>query len=192
MNAISNWLESHIQDVRLVKHKYNIIMAREFSSLLCGIDNRMPWYVVEDLIYFKKITSGSIVVMGRNTMESLNCKPLPGRVNVVISSTMVKPPEGFVLIRHIEEVANFMGSIFFIGGPSLLGSIVDKHMLFPNISLFLTELQLPWTGELNGKKIYLHDSHIFGRRRVSREFCSGWLDSEFANTKVKFEGFTLS
>lgn len=49
-----------------------------------GINNGLPWHLPEDLQHFKNKTIGSVVVMGRSTYESLG-KPLPGRINIVLS-----------------------------------------------------------------------------------------------------------
>lgn len=191
MKATSNWLENHIPDAKRIRSKYNIIIAREFNTCLCGIDKRMPWYVVEDLQFFQKITTGSIVVMGRNTMESLKNKPLKNRVNVVISKSLVEVPEGFLLIRDLSEVSYFAGTVFFIGGPSLLASVLDKPLMFPDITLYLSELDIP-KYEMNGRPIYLHDMAIFGRyRKVMQLFSSGWLYSSFSNVRLKFQGYRI-
>ena len=52
-----------------------------------GYQNRLPWSNIQgDLPRFKRLTSGKTVIMGRNTWDSLPKKPLPGRVNIVVSS----------------------------------------------------------------------------------------------------------
>lgn len=53
-----------------------------------GSNNTLPWKLSKDLQYFRKLTTGNVVVMGRNTWESLPKKPLPKRFNVVISSKL--------------------------------------------------------------------------------------------------------
>ncbi len=50
-----------------------------------GKGNALPWYLPDDLKHFKRVTLGKPVVMGRKTFESLGCKPLPGRRNLVVS-----------------------------------------------------------------------------------------------------------
>ena len=53
-----------------------------------GRDNRIPWHLPEDLAYFKRLTLGHPVVMGRKTYESILAslgKPLPGRTNIVVT-----------------------------------------------------------------------------------------------------------
>lgn len=51
-----------------------------------GNNGELPWYLPADLKRFKELTSGGVVIMGRKTFESLDCKPLPNRVNIVITS----------------------------------------------------------------------------------------------------------
>ena len=51
-----------------------------------GENGNLPWHISEDLKNFKKITSGSTIVMGRKTWESLPIKPLPNRDNIIMST----------------------------------------------------------------------------------------------------------
>lgn len=51
-----------------------------------GHENKLPWHCPEDLAHFKKLTNGGTVIMGRNTWESLPFRPLPGRLNIVVTS----------------------------------------------------------------------------------------------------------
>ncbi|WP_072947158.1 dihydrofolate reductase, partial [Rhodococcus koreensis] len=69
-------------------------MAREVKLVwaqgvggVIGRDNTIPWHVPEDMAYFKKVTQGHPVIMGRRTWDSLppRFRPLPGRRNIVIS-----------------------------------------------------------------------------------------------------------
>lgn len=65
----------------------NLIWAQAKNRVI-GLNGSMPWYLPEDLAHFKRTTNGSPVIMGRKTWDSLPPKfrPLPGRMNVVISS----------------------------------------------------------------------------------------------------------
>ncbi|MGH7971178.1 MAG: dihydrofolate reductase, partial [Limisphaerales bacterium] len=49
-----------------------------------GAGNRIPWHLPEDFKWFKKLTTGNVIVMGRKTFESIG-KPLPNRLTVVVS-----------------------------------------------------------------------------------------------------------
>ncbi len=74
--------------------KSSIILASALNGCI-GINNSLPWNLPEDLKRFKKITSAgdnNIVIMGKNTFLSLK-KPLPNRINYVISKTL-KPKKG--------------------------------------------------------------------------------------------------
>ncbi len=53
-----------------------------------GLNGTMPWHLSEDLKHFKEVTFGQPVIMGRRTWESLPRQPLPGRLNIVVSTTM--------------------------------------------------------------------------------------------------------
>ena len=53
-----------------------------------GRNNSIPWHLPADMKNFKRLTKGNVVVMGRKTWESLPVRPLPGRTNIIISSTL--------------------------------------------------------------------------------------------------------
>lgn len=61
----------------------SIIVAMTENRVI-GEDNKIPWHLSADLKRFKQITMGYPVIMGRNTFESLERKPLPGRHNIVV------------------------------------------------------------------------------------------------------------
>lgn len=63
------------------------IVACDLNGCI-GNNGEIPWHLPADLKRFKELTSGGVVVMGRKTFESLNCKPLPNRVNMVITNNM--------------------------------------------------------------------------------------------------------
>ena len=64
--------------------KISAIVAIDKNNLM-GMDNGIPWHIPADLENFKDLTEGKAVVMGRNTWESLPVKPLPNRLNMVVS-----------------------------------------------------------------------------------------------------------
>ena len=65
-----------------------IIIAAMAENRVIGKDNAMPWSIKGNLAHFKEVTMGWPCVMGRKTWESLPKKPLPGRLNIVVSKTM--------------------------------------------------------------------------------------------------------
>ncbi len=96
-----------------------------------GIDNQIPWYLPADWKYFKKITSGHHVMMGRKCFESIG-KPLPGRTNLVLSRNPYYLAQGTEIIHTIEEgiriaESNNETELFIIGGADVYRSTM--HML---------------------------------------------------------------
>lgn len=67
-----------------------------------GKDNRLPWHLPEDLRYFKRVTMGKPLVMGRRTFESIG-RPLPGRPNVVVTRNAAWTAEGVHVARSLED-----------------------------------------------------------------------------------------
>ncbi len=100
-----------------------VIVAAVGRNRGIGFQNRLPWYLPDDLKRFKTLTLGSPVIMGRNTWRSLG-RSLPGRQNVVVSQTLAKaalPPE-VTLVPSLADALAITGSaptVFVIGGAAL-------------------------------------------------------------------------
>src|SRR4051812_24907616 len=96
-----------------------IVAAAEDNAI--GKDNQLPWHLPEDLKFFKRTTLGKPVIMGRKTFESLG-RPLPGRLNVVLSKTArLSLPEHVVLLHNVADAVRLMQDrneeeVFIIGG----------------------------------------------------------------------------
>ena len=63
-----------------------------------GLNNKLLWHIKEDLVNFKKITSGKMVVMGRKTFESIG-KPLPNRTNIVVTRDESYKADGVIVVN---------------------------------------------------------------------------------------------
>jgi dihydrofolate reductase len=84
-----------------------------------GAEGRLPWHLPEDLRLFRELTTGSTVVMGRRTWESLpeRFRPLPGRRNVVLTTDPSWAAEGAETAGGVAEVlARDAGDLWVIGG----------------------------------------------------------------------------
>lgn len=113
------------------------IIAAVSSNGVIGKEGKLPWYIPEDLKHFKKLTSGNVVIMGRKTYESIG-KPLPNRVNIVITRDKNKIINGCITVNSIEEAIRKAGNdkqIFIIGG----GEIYKKSLNFAN-KIYLTKV----------------------------------------------------
>lgn len=96
-----------------------------------GKDNRLPWRLPADLKFFKKTTLGKPVIMGRKTWESIGGKPLPGRLNIILSSHYLSLPEGAVQCVSVDEAletaeANNPNEACVIGGGVLYKTLLPK------------------------------------------------------------------
>ena len=91
-----------------------------------GREGKIPWHLPEDFQWFKKMTSGQVVLMGRKTFESLG-KPLPNRTNVVLSRR--GPIAGVTTLRDLAELSasHFAPrEIFVIGGAEIYAQLLPR------------------------------------------------------------------
>lgn len=85
-----------------------------------GRDGSIPWHISEDLKRFKALTLGHTIVMGRKTWDSLPKKPLPGRVNVVVTRQKDWQAEGAVAAHSLgQATAGTSGTVMVIGGAEI-------------------------------------------------------------------------
>lgn len=117
------------------------IFARTTNGLI-GVNNGIPWNIPEDMSLFRKVTTekNSAVVMGRLTYESIG-KPLPGRLNIVVTSGGNEYPEGVVSVDSIDSAIKYVKSlnneypfvlvdnIFIIGGAKLFTDAISSRII---------------------------------------------------------------
>ena len=97
------------------------MIAAMADNRIIGKDNQMPWHLPADFAWFKRCTMGKPVVMGRKTYESIG-RPLPGRLNIVISRDASLSIEGVTIVTSIEqalEVAAEVEEVMIIGGGAI-------------------------------------------------------------------------
>jgi dihydrofolate reductase len=79
----------------------SIIVAASQNNVI-GRDNKLPWHLPEDLAYFKSVTMGKPILMGRKTFESIG-RPLPGRTNIVITRDPNWGCDGVEVAANLEN-----------------------------------------------------------------------------------------
>jgi dihydrofolate reductase len=102
-----------------VKPVFKAIAAMSENRVI-GCENRIPWHLPEDFRWFKKMTTGKIVVMGRKTFESIG-RPLPHRSTVVLSRSGFAYP-GVRTIRswsELEDLRSGLCEMFICGGADI-------------------------------------------------------------------------
>lgn len=90
------------------------IVARAANGCI-GKDNKLPWYLPGDLKYFKRVTLGKPIIMGRKTWESLK-GPLPGRTNIVISRDADYIAEGAKTVQTLDQALALASDVALIDG----------------------------------------------------------------------------
>ena len=97
------------------------LIAAVAENGIIGKDGGIPWHIPADLAHFKALTWGQTVIMGRRTYESIG-RPLPGRRNIVVSTTL-QSLEGCSVAGSLQEALHLAsetgGEIFIIGGARL-------------------------------------------------------------------------
>ncbi len=107
--------------------KLSMILAAAQNGTI-GVNNALPWYLPEDLKYFRAVTMGKPVVMGRKTWESIG-KPLPGRTNIVITRNADYVAEGAKVVTSVDEALEFAEAQAMIDG-------VEELMLIGGAELY--------------------------------------------------------
>ncbi len=121
----------------------NLIAAMS-KNYQIGIHNQMPWHIPEDLKYFKEITTGYPVIMGRKTFESIG-HPLPNRRNIVLTRDTTFAPSHVEVLHSFEEaltLCHTLPNCFIIGG----GQIYKAFLPYAD-HLYLTLVDLIIEGD---------------------------------------------
>lgn len=134
--------------------KLNIILAINDSNNGIGYKGKLPWNLKDDLVYFSKVTrytrdplKKNAIIMGRKTWDSIG-KILPGRINIIVSGTMINVVGKEYLIYKslneaiidiVENYTNIVESIFVIGGLQLYEEALKYTSGFLN-NIFVTRI----------------------------------------------------
>ena len=122
----------------------SIIVAMAKNRVI-GKDKDMPWHLPADLKHFKEVTLGKPIIMGRKTYESIG-RPLPGRVNIVMSRDKNYTPEGCETVNSLEEALELVKDVqevMIIGG----GFLYEQTISYAN-KLYLTFIDLEVDGDI--------------------------------------------
>ena len=104
----------------------SIVVAVSENGVI-GKDNKLIWHLPVDLKFFKDKTSGHHIIMGRKTYESVG-RPLPNRVNIVISRSADYIAEGCIVVNSIKEAIGAVvddSEVFICGGAEIYKEALD-------------------------------------------------------------------
>ncbi len=117
-------------------------VAAMSENRVIGNRGNLPWHLPEDFKWFKRLTTGGVLLMGRKTFESIRCKPLPNRINVVLSRSAT-----FLNVTTISNLKDFNendyeAEVFVIGGAEIY-----RQLLPSCADLFLTVVKKSVEGD---------------------------------------------
>lgn len=122
----------------------SFIWAMDMNRAI-GFQNKLPWHLPEDLKFFKRVTMGHPVIMGRKTHESIG-RLLPGRENIVLTRDPNFQSDGIKVMHSVEEIFHYSREtneeLFVIGGAEIFNE------LFPVADkLYLTMIHEEFQGD---------------------------------------------
>ena len=127
-----------------------LVVARARNGVI-GRDGDLPWRLRSDLQRFKAVTIGKPCIMGRKTWESLPLKPLPGRLNLVLSKDESFEARGALVCTTLDEAVEIareqavddgVGEVCVIGGAGLFAATLPRAR-----RLYLTEVEAEPEGD---------------------------------------------
>lgn len=104
-----------------------------------GSDNKMPWHLPRDLRFFRRITTGHTIIMGRKTYDAIGKRPLPKRKNIIITRNKQFEAPNCIVAHSLHEALDVVRGekrVFIIGGGELYRQSIDMAD-----EIFLTEIQ---------------------------------------------------
>lgn len=130
-----------------------------------GDKNALLWHIKEDMRFFRTMTSGHAVVMGRKTFESLGSRPLPKRTNIVITRAE-RTFEGALTAHSLEEAVRLAGhdeEIFVIGGAQIYAEALDVAD-----RMYITHVEHDYAGDTSFPTIDFSKWHLVAEERHER------------------------
>lgn len=129
----------------------NMILARARNGII-GNKGTIPWNLPEDMAFFRRVTWGGVVIMGRKTFESIG-KPLPHRTNFVVTRQQNYPvPQGVMCFESLEDairVAEPIAEVFIIGGAQIYQQALPLAKV-----IYLTEIDGDFEGDATFPNVF--------------------------------------
>lgn len=126
------------------------MIVAQSSNRVIGINNQLPWHLPEDLKYFKSVTMGKPVIMGRKTYESIG-RPLPGRKNIVITRQSSWQAEGVCAVNDLSAAIEMasdearekgVAEVMVIGGAQIYAEALPLAQ-----RIYLTRVEVELEGD---------------------------------------------
>jgi dihydrofolate reductase len=151
--------------------KRSMIVAMAENRVI-GINNKLPWYLPNDLKYFKQVTMGKPILMGRKTYESIG-KPLPGRANIVITRNQDWSAEGVKVVHSLEQAFELGESVCEIDGQEevmIIGGDQIYQTSLPDVDrIYLTKVHAAVEGDAYFPEVDWSEWREIGREDFEAE-----------------------
>lgn len=148
------------------------MIVAQAQNRVIGRDNKLPWYLPGDLKYFKQATLGKPIVMGRKTFDSIG-KPLPGRLNIVITRDQSYQPDGVKVVHSLQEAIELAESQALIDGAEELMIIGGEQIYAQALPLaerlYITQVHADVEGDAHFPVFEPADWQELGREDFSAE-----------------------
>lgn len=117
------------------------------KNWVIGKDNEIPWYIPNDLRYFRRMTLGHHIILGRKNYESIG-KPLPKRTNLIITRDTDFEAPGCLVMHNIDDAINHAKKqkeeeVFICGGGQIYAQTMDRVD-----KLYFTEIEAVVEGDV--------------------------------------------
>jgi dihydrofolate reductase len=153
----------------------SLLVAADENNVI-GKDNKLPWHLPNDLKYFKNLTWGMPILMGRKTFDSIG-KALPGRKSIVITRNKDWKHENVEVVHSIEEAINSakaddIKEIFVIGGAEIFSSSFDNAD-----RIYLTRIHHQFKGDVYFPELPADDWAL-----IQNKFCHADDKNAYSHT----------
>lgn len=142
-----------------------------------GIENRLPWRLPSDMKWFRRHTLGKPIIMGRKTFESFGAKPLPDRLNIVMTRDPAYQADGAIVVHTIDEAVAAAGTadeVMIIGGASFYAQMLPRadrlYLTFVHTKV-AGDAWFPAYDDSEWYELERHDVAADERNPYSHSFC---------------------
>jgi dihydrofolate reductase len=144
----------------------SLIVAMSENQVI-GINNSLPWHLPNDLQYFKRVTMGKPIIMGRKTFESIG-RPLPGRRNIVVSRQDDWQFTGVDCVKTLEEAISLGNNIAFVEGHDEV-MVIGGAQIYQSILPMVDRLYITHVHDVVEGDAYFPDVTWSSFNEVTRE-----------------------
>lgn len=121
------------------------LWAEDLTGLI-GKNHTLPWHLPNDLQYFKKMTVGKTIVMGRTTFEGMGSRALPNRQTIVLTRNEEYQAEGVIIMHSIQEVLDYAKTqeetTLIVGGAAIFKDFIPDYDI-----LYRTVIEEKFSGD---------------------------------------------